>query len=203
MKRTLALLPVLLAPCLASAQESLDAEHLQKAVRLITRSTADLKDLQLKLDLDTSKPVGVKGGGDVGLIAIPDKALTADALAKAGKELVPVGQLLTRGVVLAKDGKAVGGDKVRNVIVRDGEKETRVQLYLLGARRGEKKLELVVFAKDKEPLLTVPLETSESSQELPIELSGKGERDNEESAALILKFLGKFKSTIPVRPARD
>jgi hypothetical protein len=44
-------------------------------------------------------------------------------------------------------------------------------LLLVGVRRkGDKELELVVYGKDSEPLLTLPLKRVDFIQELPVEL---------------------------------
>jgi hypothetical protein len=191
-----------LAVVFVGAQEQLSSEQLENAMKILKETNDGLKDLPLKVELNIDKPFGIKGHENVGLIVVPDKALTAEVISKAGKEIVPVGQLWMRGVVPAKEGKAVSSDKLRHLTVSDGKKDTRVELYLLGARRGEK-TELVIYADGKEPLLVLPLEAGESGQNLPIEVAGKGEKDNEESAALILKFLGKYKATMPIRIARD
>ena len=203
MRQTLVLLAALLATSLASAQERLSSDQVQHAVQVVTTALGEIKDAQVKLELDSAKSTGIKGANGVGILAIPDKHLTSESLAKAGNELAPIGQLWLRNVAMFAGGKVVRGDTLRQVTVREKDTETHLQVYLVGARRTGKGLELVVFAKDKEPLLTVPLVSAEASQDLPIELAGEGERDREESAALILKLVGKYKATIPIRPAKD
>jgi hypothetical protein len=203
MKQSFAMLQVLLLTGLVSAQEPLPADKVQNAVRIVTAAVAELKDLQIKLDLNAPKSTGFKRGDDIAVLVIPDRSLTAESLAKTGAELVPVGQLWLRGVVMFGHGEALRRDKLRYVTVRGKESESRLQLYLLGARREGKGLELVVYAKDSKPLLVIPMESIDSTQEFPIELTGKGERDKEDSTALILNVAGKSRATIPIRVAKD
>ena len=197
------LLQLVLATGVASAQEKLPSEKVQKAVRLITAAVSDLKDPQIKLDLDSPKSTGIKGSNNIGLIAIPDKQLTADALAKVGTNLVPVGQLWLRGIAMYSKGEILRGDKLRNVTVRDNDKEARLQLYLLGARRSDQGMELVIFAMDKKPLLVVSLEPAESAGEFPIEVTGKGEKGKKDSAMLIVNLVGKYRASISIRELKD
>ena len=93
-------------------------------------------------------------------------------------------------------GRAPAKDKLRYFTIRDGEEERKVQLYLVGAAKdAQGTLELVVFGADKEPLLRVPLgRSSENSQLLPIELSGR--KNNEDSGTLTLRLFGQYQADI-------
>lgn len=62
----------------------------------------------------------------------------------------------------------------------------------LGVRRnGPDALELLVFGKDKEPLLKVPLKKIEAQQEPPIDMSA--ERTGDEGR-ITLRILGKYEA---------
>jgi hypothetical protein len=171
-------------------------EEAQKGATLVTEAAGTITDAQLKVEADVDKPMAIKAGS-AGLMAIPDKKLTAEVLANAGKEIIAVGQLWMLSVAPAKDGTVVPNHKLRMVTVRQKDKETRVQMFLLGVREAEKDgLELVVYGKDKEPLLKLPLKKAETKHDLPIEL--KGAKNGEDSGLLTLNFLGRFQAEMTV-----
>ncbi len=199
------LLPILaftfVAATLAPAQEAISLEDAQKHARILAQNAPGEATLQLKQSLNLDKPRGIKAG-EVGLVVIPDDKLTADALEKAGKDATPIGQLWTRTATAAQDGKVTPNSKLRLITIAHGDQSAQVQLYLLGVRSPEKgKLELVLFGKDKEPLLKLPLEKSTGGGEFPIEVSGR--KTGEESGVLTLTLLGKFKAELPLMKQED
>ena len=76
----------------ATAQERVPQEKAQKLAELLVKHSAKLKDLPLKVQPATDKPYLILHE-ELGAMVIPDQALTADVRSKAGKQLVPVGQL--------------------------------------------------------------------------------------------------------------
>ena len=68
---------------------------------------------------------------------------------------------------------------------------------LLGVRKkGEKDLEMVIYAKDSEPLLRLPLKKVEFIQELPIEL--EWQRGEKNVDPLTLTLFGKYQAVLPI-----
>jgi hypothetical protein len=166
--RTVAVV-ISLALCagLARAQEQLPQEHAQKAAQLVAAEAAKLTDAQLKTDVDTDKPFGLKKGERAGLV-IPDRKLSAEQLGKAGKEVVPVGQLWMKALTPVVGGNATPADRLRLMTVKANDQDHELVLLLLGARKGaDGKLQLLVYAKEKEPLLSLPLEAMDRTQEQP------------------------------------
>jgi hypothetical protein len=149
-----------------------------------------------------TKPQAIKAG-KVGLLVIPDKKLTLETLGSAGDSVTPVGQLWMLNVSLGKNGEAAPNDKIRFLSVADGDRDLQVQLYFVGAAKNASgQLDLVVFAKDKEPFLRVPLTkaAAATSQELPIEISGR--KDDDHTGTLSLHVLGQYVADLTVkRPA--
>ena len=203
MKNKLSLLAtfaILLPQC--PAQEVVSLDEAQRGARKLTDTLGTLSDAPFTLAVDVIKPQAIKAG-KAGLLVIPDKQLSTETLASIGKDITPIGQLWTLNVSLGKDGQAVANDKLRFLTVHDGNRDVDVQLYYLGAsRNAEGNLDLVIFAKDKEPLLKQPLSKSEStvSQLLPIEISGRKEDEN--TGTLSLRLTGGFSTDLVVkRPA--
>ena len=192
MKQFLVLLSVLLLARAGTAQEQVPQEELQRMARILAKSAGEISNPQIKVEANFDKPRAIKASGP-GILVFPDAKITAELLTKAGKDTLPVGQLWLYQIVPAQGSKPFPSSKLRSVTVTDKDKSAEVQVYLLGARKGDKgKMELVVFAKDKEPLLLIPLEATEGTQEFPIELQGR--KSGEDSGILTLNLLGKFKA---------
>jgi hypothetical protein len=199
-------LALLLAVCAlassARAQEVIALDQAQKiAQKLATVYTAS-NDQPFTVTIDVDKPAGLKGG-DAGLIVLPDRKLSAETFANAGKTVTPVGQLWTYHVNLANNGISIENSKVRTLTFDDGDKAHDVQLFLLGVAKSEQgALELVVYGKGSEPILRAPLtKTSSDKQELPIELSGR--KTGENSAALTLNLSGQYTADLAVVKAGE
>lgn len=192
---TLASIFTLAAAAFADEIAATPLDEAQKAAHKVAASAPSLADAPIAIDADLDKPHLIKGGHG-GAMIIPDKKLTAETLAAAGETPVPVGQLWLLGATVAENGRPLAADKTRRVVVEDGDKEIPLQLFLLGAaKNAQGTLELIVFAKDKAPLLRLPLEKSAgASQQLPAELSGR--KNDEDSATLTLSFAGQFQARL-------
>ncbi|MGB8165865.1 MAG: hypothetical protein WCF18_00040 [Chthoniobacteraceae bacterium] len=196
--RSLALTVLLAATISASAQERIDSQEAQRIARKLTDTVGNPSDAPFTTEVDPDKPNGFKGSG-VGLMALPDRKLTADALEHAGKDIVPLGQLWTMGASVATNGKAVASDQLRLVKVGDEGKQRELQLYYLGAGKSDSgELQLIIFAKDKaQPVLRVPLKKSGSSSfSSPIELEGR--KQDDESGILTVRVLGDYSAEVTV-----
>ena len=191
----------LAAAVFADEIQATPLDEAQKAAHKIAASLPALADAPVVIDADLDKPHLIKGSRG-GAMIIPDKKLTAETLAAAGETPVPVGQLWMLKATVAENGRAVAADKTRRIVVEDGDKEIPLQFFLLGAaKNAQGTLDLIVFSKDKAPLLHVPLEKSTgASQQLPAELSGK--KNDEDSATLTLRFAGQYQARlILMKPA--
>ena len=110
---------------------------------------------------------------------------------------MPVGHLYFKSFAPAKDGKVAASEKLRIGTINDKGSDVRIPLCLLGARKRDGQLELVVFGSEKTPLTQVSLRKAESTPGNPIELSG--EKQDDETGALTLSILGKYKATLVVK----
>jgi hypothetical protein len=184
------------------SQEVVPLDEAQRGARKVTDILGKLSDAPFTIEVDITKPQAIKAG-KAGLLVIPDKTLTLETLGSDGEAIKPIGQLWMLNVSLGKNGEAAPNDKIRFFNVTDGDRDLQVQLYLVGAaKNSEGKLDLVVFAKDKEPFIRVPLTKAgaSTSQELPIELSGR--KDDENTGTLSLRVLGQYIADLTVkRPA--
>lgn len=194
-KWTLAVSGLLLGG-LVLAQERIPQEQAQKAAAMLAEHAAKLDGPQIKTEVDAQKPFGLQQGQRAAVI-IPDKKLSEDALSKAGKDVVPLGQLWLRGLAPVADGKVLPNDKLRVVKVKADNQDHELPLCLLGVRKNKDGgLEMVVYGKDKEPLLSVPLKKMDVKQELPLELEAK--RGDNETAQVLVSVLGKYQASLTV-----
>ena len=179
----------------AQAQERLPREE---ALKYACYASLDLKAMlgtPIPTDPDIKRPVAFKHENH-GLMVLPETKLSAQTFAAAGETVKPAGQLWLVNLAPMRDGQVVSSDTLRMVHVRAGEQEADASCYALGvSKKADGPLELLVYGKDKDALLRVPLKSISSQQENPIEMSGEAK---ENSGVVTLKFLGKYEASINV-----
>jgi hypothetical protein len=200
MKHILLTFILLSTLALTSAQEKLAREETLRYAFIVA---ADLKQLQgtpIPTDVDLKQPVAMRDG-EFGGMVLPEAKLNADAIAKAGEKIVPIGQLWLLKLTPMRDGEAIAASKLRMVTLNREGDEVKVAQCALGVQRnGSDALQLLVFGKDKEPVVKVPLKTSEAKQDVPIDLTADRESD---SGKVTLQILGKYTATISVTALQD
>jgi hypothetical protein len=180
-----------------SGEGRLSKEDAQRYAKLCVEQTGSKSsNSQIKTDVDPEKACAVQGEGG-GAMVIPDKTLTADKLAKAGKEIVPVGQLWLRKWTLVVDGSPVPEKTLKIAKINIDEKKRPMPLFLLGVRKnGDKGMELLVYAKGNEPLLVMPLKVIDFIPDTPLDLEWtRGEKLVD---PLTMKILGKYQAEFAI-----
>lgn len=185
-----------LAATLRADPTPLESAEAQRIARKLHDAVGSPSDAPFASDADPDQPQGLKASG-IGLMVLPDRKLTADAITNAGKEVAPVGQLWALSVSVAANGRPLSSDQVRLVRINDGDKSAEVQLYFLGAAKSDSgELQLLIFAKDKaQPALRVPLKkTGGTSQVSPLEIDGR--KQDENTGILTLRIAGEYSAEI-------
>jgi hypothetical protein len=146
------------------------------------------------MELDLERPFAVMGG-EAGFLVIPVTGATVDKVPALQASTVPLGQLWMLRAAPARDGKPAAKEYLRRVkVTRDSFDET-LNVFFLGVRKDAwGGLELLVFARTKEPLLMLPLRPMEQSQSQPIELGGQ--KTGDAAGVLHLNLLGKYQASI-------
>jgi len=179
----------------ASAQEKLSREETLKYAFVVA---ADLKQLQgtpIPTDVDVKQPVAIKDGDFAGMV-LPEAKLTVDAIAKVSDKAIAIGQLWLLKLTPMQNGEAIASSKLRMVtLTHEGEQATVSQCTLGVQRNSSGNLELLVFGKDKEPVVKVPLKTMDAKQDVPVDISAERES---ESGKVTLNVLGKYTATFAV-----
>jgi len=186
---------------LALTGTAIAQEHLprQEALKYAFLVSVDLKNLQgtpIPTDVDLKRVVAMRDG-DYGAMVLPEAKLSASAIAGAGSSVVPVGQLWLHRLTPMKDGSGIPEDRLRVVTVEAGQQTgTAVQCALGVKGNGSGGLELLVYGKGQEPVLSVPLRQVESSGDAPISMDA--ERTGDEGGRIILRIAGRYRASIPV-----
>jgi len=179
----------------ARAQERLPREEALKYAFFLTADLKAMLGTPIPTDPDVKRPVAVRDG-DYGGMVLPECKLSAEAIAKAGSSVVPVGQLWMVKLVPLVDGSPVAESRLRRVHVQAGDSEGDVPCCALGVRKaGDDRLELLVYGKTTDPLLRVPLKSISATQEVPIDLDGER---TDEGGRISLKFFGRYQATFMV-----
>jgi len=177
----------------AQAQDRLPREE---ALKYACYASVDLKAMlgtPIPTDPDIKRPVVVKHDNHGGMV-LPEVKLSAQTFATAGEAVKPVGQLWLVNLAPMRDGQVVSSDTLRMVHVRAGDQEADAACCALGvSKKADGVLELLVYGKDKEPLVRVPVKSISTPQENPIEMSGEAK---ENSGVVILKFVRKYEASI-------
>lgn len=188
---------LVLAVGLVGAQQNrLPSEDAKSYARQCAeRAAAVLTDPPIKMDVDPDKPCAERGEGG-GAMIVPDKKLTAKALAGLGTDVTPVGQLWLRKWTLVVNDKPLANDQLSIVTVKVDDKDRPMPLFLLGVRKGEKDLELVVYGTTGAPLQALPLKKLDQVQDLPVQLEwSRGEKDVDN---LTVNILGKGEAVLKI-----
>jgi hypothetical protein len=195
MRAILTVVLVLAGFSMAQGQEALPRDEALKAAFQLCRDLPKMLGTPIPTDPDVKRPVGVRADNR-GLMVLPESKLSLDAVAKAGQDAAPLGQLWLLKVVPIVAGQPATADKLKMLTV-SGDKETlSVALCALGVRKGaDGRPELLVYGKDKEPLLHVALTPISDKQENPIEVSAERQGDG---ALLTLKILGRYSGSLAV-----
>jgi hypothetical protein len=198
------IVPFLALTILLRAQEvePVPAEHTAGIAAKLLEVLGKPADAPLATEVDADKAVAIKAG-KAGMLAMPDKKLSPATLDGAGKDPVAVGQLWMHLVVPQVDKTAPDPDKLRTLTVGDGEKEAKVELYYLAVTKTEAgALELSLFAKDKTPLVKVPLaKTDAAATATPIALDGH--KDTDTTGLLVISLFGSYKADLTVTKPRE
>jgi len=195
MKHTIIALTLLTTLQLGLAQERVSREEALKYAAIVGADLKQLQETPIPSSVDLKQPVAMKDGEFGGLL-LPETTLTPETLAKAGDKIIPVGQLWLLRLAPMTDGAAVAKDKLRlATIQRGGETYTLPQCVLGVQRTSSCGLELLVFGKDKAPLLKAALKPLDVKQAAPLDIDADRESD---CAEITVKILGKYQAKFKV-----
>jgi len=195
MKRTILLAALIAGLTTTQAQEQLSRQDALKYAFIVAGNLEKMLKTPIPTDPDVKHPVALRDG-DYGGMVLPEAKLSAEVFSKAGKETAPVGQLWLLKLVPMNDGQPVPASKLRMVEESSDEGEATVPCCALAVRKDASGgLELLVFGKDKEPVLRAPIHSISRQQESPVDMTAERK---EEGGVVTLRFLGKYEASFMV-----
>jgi hypothetical protein len=195
MKTTLLMAAFLAGLTTIQAQEQLPRQEALKYAFIVSANLPAMLKTPIPTDPDVKRPVAARDG-DYGAMVLPETKLSAGVFAKAGKDPAPVGQLWLLKLVPLADGQPAPASKLKMVEASGDEGQATVPCCALGVRKvADGGLELLVFGKDKEPVLRAPIQAISRQQENPIEMTAE-RKDN--GGLLTLRSVGKYEASFMV-----
>lgn len=195
--QTAVLLFCLLGTLSAAAEDvqRLDPDKAKQIAKPLVEATAKL-ELPFKLTLDGERGTGLQARKVVVLV-VPDAKLSADALDKLDKEVLPVGVLYTtKDISLVATELTVPAEQVRTVEISVGNNTASITVLPLAVARVAGRLVLLVYTKDKKPTVVTELTESENKSDWPLDLDAHPVGNNR--AALLLNVLGRYRAALQV-----
>lgn len=192
---TAALLGAMLAclPARAEEPQRIDGDKAKKAAKALVDAIAKL-ELPVKPSVDGTSGTGLHKD-KVGVFLVPDTKLTADALKKHEKGVLPLGILfMTDAVTLVSGDKPVAAKDHLTAEVTSGNKTVTVNVVALAAARVADRLVLLAYAKDKKPVVVAELNEAEDKTDHVLDVEAR--KQEEKRAALVLNVLGKYKAAL-------
>ena len=194
MKNALLLITLATAVTQVCGQEILGREETKRYADITHRDLKLLEKAPLKINANLDKAVAAREGEHGGMV-IPDTGFTAETLAKIDKDVLPVAEIWLLKLGPICDGKLVAEEKLNVVTITNRDNSAKLPYCVAGIRKTEDKLELVVYGKGKDPIVTLPLKSIDTKQESPIEVEAETTGDG---GKVTLKLAGKYKATLDV-----
>ena len=188
---------------LAQSPNTMERQKAQRAAEMLTEKTVKLESLQVKIEADPSKAVGLEFKKE-GILAIPQKGLdesekdeNSDSRTEQGAGLAYL--FMTSAFSLVIDGKPAEAEKLRAVKIADRQGNVRtVTCLLLAARRiSEEDWRLYVYGIEKKPLANVPFEEVETEMKnagpLCLDVENTSQREGTLAVTVFGKYIAGFK----------
>lgn len=180
---------------LSMAQEHLSREEALKYAFWVSADLKPMLSTPIPTDPDVKRPVAVREG-DYGGMVLPEAKLALSQLSGIQDRVVSVGQLWLRGLVPLRGAELPPTDQLHWVNVSTDEGSATVPCCALGMMKNNSgSLELLVYGKNKEPLLKVPVKTIQGAQENPVEMQAERRDDG---GWITLRILGKYEASFMV-----
>jgi peroxiredoxin len=177
----------------ALGPERLARTSLLKTAGFLALAASGQKDAPIA-EVDVDKPAAVSSetfGKKALALVLPARKLSRDLLEKASAEPRPLGQLWLLDLLPLAGDKEIARDKLRLIQFLPGKPGMPLAFLAVSAQPG-KQPDLLLYGKDKEPMLRLPLQKASLQQELPLEL----ELATDGEPILYINILGRYQATL-------
>jgi hypothetical protein len=176
------------------AAEAIPADVLAQLIPFALQAIqTQFPDPAVKVDPQGDKAVGYHVQEKVGVLGIPDKNLTAEAVEKATDKDVPVAFFSTLRLTVQDKDQAVTGDRLALVTVSDALK---LPVFFLGVQKKGEDRVLNVYGKEGKPLTTAILKKKEGDTAVPLGLKLSNVDLEAKKADLTVSLNGAYEGTL-------
>lgn len=174
---TLAALLACLGLPAAQAQDRLSRDEALRYSELVGTAQNEVKKAPCAAEVNLKQPVAVRDG-EYGLMLLPAAKLPADLAKTVGADPVPIGQLWLHKLAPLVNEQVVPESRLNLVYVTGSEGSATIPCCTLAVRKtSDARLELLVFGKDKEPLIKAPLSSRASQGAASLDMDVERESD--------------------------
>lgn len=160
------------------------------AVQLIQQQ---FPNAPVKVDPQTDKAQGFHVKEMLGVVMMPDKNLTAEAIEKAADKDVPVAVLATKGLSVQNKDAVVGADKVA---VADFNGMFKIPVFFLAIRGKGDDRTLEVYSKDGTSIDSVPVKKMAGDKESPCSIKISNIDIEKKKMDVIFSLGGAYETTV-------
>jgi hypothetical protein len=172
--------------------------------KMLTEKADAQADAPIKLESDPEKATGLHKPEEAGLMVVPRKDLKVETV-KGVEEAngMPTGYLFLYRITPVVDGKAMPANKLPTVTFKsdDGTEREIVTLRLALKKENEETWKLLVFGKEKKPLVASTFRAEGNSSELPLSVSVKDVGEKE--GTLVVTVFGKYAADVKLGKAPE
>lgn len=144
-----------------AAAEPLPPEHVKMFAPLaIALIQEQFPEPPVKVEPQPELTQGYHVRQEIGVVMIPDKNLTAEAVEQAGEKEVPVGILATKSLSLEDRDAVIGEDRIAVANFND---LLKIPVFYLTTKGAGDARSLEVYSKTGKPLVSVPLKKVEKN----------------------------------------
>lgn len=178
------------------AQERLERSEALKYAFMVSADLDQLLGTPITTDPDVKRPLVLRDG-EYGCMLLPEAKLRVQSIERLSNDrTLPVGQLWLRKLAPLDEDRVVSESRLRMVEVSGTEGNATVPCCALGLRKTSSGgYELLVFGKDKEPVLRAPVKTLSETAKPGVDLTAERQNDG---GLLTLTVLGKYQASFKV-----
>lgn len=177
------------------AAEPIPAEFLQQFAPFATALfQQQFPNPPVKLDLQADKAVGYHVKEMVGIVAVPDRNLSARAIEEIADRELPAGVVTTKSLSIQDRDTVINGDRLA---LLDLNGAAKLPVFFLAIRASGNERVLAIYAREAgKPLLTVPLKKQAGDLERPIALKLANIDPEKRTLEATLSFAGSYEATL-------
>ncbi|MFN3649383.1 MAG: hypothetical protein ACK47B_07350 [Armatimonadota bacterium] len=140
--------------------EPIPADYLQQLAPIALQLFQDqFPNPPVKVTANLEKVSGYHVMQQVGVVVMPDKNLTADAVAKSAEKEAPAAIVVARGLTFKNKDKAVPAERIANADLG----QAKLPVYFFAVKGEGEERSLLIYSKDAEPIATAPMKKRETA----------------------------------------